>query len=295
VLTGEEEGTPLGDVWKLDLATHVWSEITPTGDLPSPGGSRRAALIPGTKTALLFGGYETFDSDTSDLYKIDWSGDVPAFQKLEQSAGPSARELHGFVYDAESKRFAAFGGFSNAKGGPVDDTWTMKLEGNRAVWTEVKSDAKPSPRYGFFYGLDDATGRFIVFSGAQSPKSKDPINGAKDTWALDLRADSPAWKQVLTGEEEGTPVGRRNGCSLFDPRGPRLVVFGGTSDGQKTQPGLFVLDVRPGHEAWKQLELAGAPPLRSSGFGFYDPTTRTSYCGFGNDAKLYTDLNALGY
>jgi hypothetical protein len=289
------QGTPLGDVWKLDLATHTWSSVTPTGDVPPPGGSRRAALVPGTKTALLFGGYETSGSDTADLYKVDWSGDVPAFQKLEQPSAPPSRELHAFVYDAESQRFAAFGGFSYAKAGAVDDTWTMKLEGNRAVWTEVKSAERPTPRYGFFYGLDDATGRLVVFSGAQNPKTKDPINAAKDTWSLDLRAESPAWTQVLTGEEEGTPVGRRNGCSLFDPRGPRLVVYGGTSDGAKTQPGLFVLDVRPGHEAWTRLDLAGAPPLRSSGFGFYDPTTRMTYCGFGNDDRLYTDLTALGY
>jgi Galactose oxidase, central domain len=289
------QGTTLGDVWKLDLATHAWSPVTPTGDVPPPGGSRRAALIPGTKTALLFGGYETSESDTADLFKVDWSGDVLAFQKIEQPAAPPGRELHAFVYDAQSQRFAAFGGFSSAKRGAVDDTWTMKLEGNRAVWTEVKSADKPSARYGFFYGLDDATGRLVVFSGAQNPKGKDPINAAKDTWVLDLRAESPTWARVLTGEEESSPPGRRNGCSLFDPRGPRLVVYGGTSDGAKTQPGLFVLDVRPGHEAWKQLDLAGAPPLRSSGFGFYDPTTRMTYCGFGNDDRLYTDLTALGY
>jgi hypothetical protein len=289
------QGTPVGDTWKLDLTTHVWSPITPTGDVPPPGGSRRAALIPGTKTALLFGGYETSESDTADLYEVDWSGGGLAFQKLEQASPPPGRELHAFVYDAPSQRFAAFGGFSYTKLGALDDTWTMKLEGNRAVWTEVKGADKPSARYGFFYGVDDATGRLVVFSGAQNPKGKDPVNAAQDTWVLDLRAETPAWTRVLTGEEEGSPPGRRNGCSLFDPRGPRLMVYGGTSDGAKSQPGLFLLDVRPGHEGWTHLELAGAPPLRSSGFGFHDPTTRLTYCGFGNDDKLYTDLTALGY
>ena len=71
-------------------------------------------------------------------------------------------------------------------------------------------------------------------------------------------------------------------------------MYGGTSDGKTTEKGLFVLDLEPGHEAWTQLDLAGAPPPRSSGFGFATPEGDVT-CAFGNDAKGFSDVAFLGY
>ena len=207
---------------------------------------------------------------------------------------PQARELHGFGYDPTTQRFVVFGGFSNAAGVALADTWIMQLSGDTATWTKL--DAKgPTPRYGFFYGTDEVAGRFIVFSGAQMPTSKDSVNAAQDTWVLDLRADSPTWTRVLDGTEPNHAPGRRNGCMVVDPRGPSLYVFGGTSDAQTTQPGLFALDMRAGHEGFSEISRAGQPPLRSSNFGFYDEKTGAVSCGFGNGlGGLFTDLDAIG-
>ena len=74
----------------------------------------------------------------------------------------------------------------------------------------------------------------------------------------------------------------------------RLFVFGGTADAMTTQQGLFVLDARPGYEAWTTLALAEEPDARSSGFGFHDGTR--AYFGFGNNSvALYRDWAILGY
>lgn len=289
------QGTPLGDFWKLDLDAQAWTQVTPTGDVPPPLASARAVRMPGTTTAYLFGGYGGDGTvDTGDLYRVEYGGGALAFTKLTQVSPPEPRELHGFGYDPTTQRFVVFGGFSYAEGVALADTWIMQLSGDTATWTKLAGSG-PSPRYGFFYGTDENAGRFVVFSGAQDPTSKDAINAAQDTWALDLRADAPSWTRVLDGTEANHAPGRRNGCFVVDPRGPSLWIFGGTSDGMNTQPGLFALDMRPGHEGFSLVERPSQPPLRSSNFGFYDAKTGSVSCGFGNSLSgIYTDLGAIG-
>jgi hypothetical protein len=102
------------------------------------------------------------------------------------------------------------------------------------------------------------------------------------------------WSQVLDGSEPNHPPGRRNGCYVLDPRGPSLYVFGGTSDGLTTQPGLFALDMRPGNEGFSEIDRLSAPPVRSSDFGFYDATVDAVSCAFGNNPNAYTDVATIG-
>lgn len=289
------QGTALADFWKFDIPSGTWSAVTPTGDVPPPLASARAVRIPNTTTAYVFGGY-TGDgtSDTAELYRVDYGGGALAFTKLVQSSPPSPRELHGFGYDPVTATFVVFGGFSNAQGTALGDTWTMQLSGDTATWTHEQISG-PKPRYGFFYGTDEVAGRFIVFSGAQNPTATDQINAAQDTWALDLRATPHTWTQVLDGTEPNHAPGRRNGCFVVDPRGPALYIFGGTSDGMNTQPGLWALDMRPGHEGFSPLERASEPVLRSSDFGFYDAVAGAVSCGFGNSLQgVYTDIATIG-
>jgi hypothetical protein len=281
---------PLADVWSYDLASGAWSSVVPTGDAPVGGGSKRVAQIPGAQTAYLFGGYGAGGAPLDDLYRIDFSAGGAEFALLDQVNPPGARALHAFAYDPDLDRFVLFGGVGS---GVENDTWVMTVDGDTAVWEEAATDEPPTPRYGFFHAFDPSSGRLVVFSGAQGTASVDP---AEDTWALDTRADPMEWTLLTSGDEEGAPDGRRNGCTVYDGDAARMFVFGGTPDAATTAPGLFVLDLRPGNEAWTLLELADEPPLRSSGFGFYDPASAESVMGFGNTASaVYADWHFLGY
>lgn len=292
----QPQGTALAEFWKLDLQAGTWSAITPTGDVPPALASSRAVRMPNTTTAYMFGGY-TGDGtmDTGELYRVDYGGGQLAFKKLTQVTPPSPRELHGFGFDPQTQTFVVFGGFSYSGGVAMNDTWTMQLSGDTATWTQLKGGTSPKARYGFFFGTDEVNGRFIVYSGAQNPTTKDAINAAQDTWALDLRAQPPAWTQVLDGTEPNHAPGRRNGCFVVDPRGPSLYVFGGTSDGMTTQAGLWALDMRPGHEGFSLITRTGEPPLRSSDFGYYDSVAGAVSCGFGNSLQgVFTDVATIG-
>jgi hypothetical protein len=276
---------PLGDFWRYDLETAAWTEVTPTGDVPQPAGSRRVAQVPGTPVSYLFGGYLEA-GNVNELYRVTVEGTGLRFQLIDQIDPPTARALHAFAYDPVTDRFVAFGGASTK---PLDDTYVMTLSGDVATWTRIEPAVAPSPRYGFFYGFDAELGRLVVFSGAQGFAS---LNPAPDTWALDVRAEPPTWS-LLT---ETGPIGRRNGTVVFDPTGPRLFVYGGTPDGATTTPGLFVFDARPGKSVWTELALPDPSVVaRSSGFGFHDPATDTVRVGFGNGASIYRDWGSIGY
>ncbi|MCK9460773.1 MAG: hypothetical protein M0R80_14130 [Proteobacteria bacterium] len=281
---------PLEDVWSYDLASGVWTSVAPAGDAPVGGGSKRAAQIPGEPTGYLFGGYGVDGETLADLYRVDFSGEGIDFALLDQTNPPGERALHAFAYDPELDRFVLFGGIGSAI---YHDTWVMTLDGDTAIWAEAETTEPPTPRYGFFSAFDQTSGRLVVYSGAQGTSA---VNPAQDTWALDTRTDPMEWTLLSSGDEEGAPDGRRNGCTVHDSGAQRMFVFGGTPDAAITAPGLYALDLRPGFEAWTLLELADEPPLRSSGFGFYDPAGAESVMGFGNTtAAVYSDWSFLGY
>jgi hypothetical protein len=289
------QGTALGDIWQFDLVAKTWTAVTATGDVPPPAGSRRVAQVAGESIAYLQGGYGDNFALFDDLYRVDVSGGGVAFTKLTQANPPPVRGLHGFSYDAQTDRFFVFAGIgaSGPSSAPLGDLWTATLDGDNATWTNVNPATAPSPRYGFFFGVDETNGRALLFSGATlTGPTLDP---ARDIWALDMRAEPPAWSLLLEGEAAGVPPGRRNGCFVMDPLGPRLFIWGGTADAASTEPGLFAFDARPGKEKWSQLTLADEPPLRSSGNAIYDPINDRVWLGFGNDAATYRDFASLGY
>ena len=235
----QPQGMALADFWKLDVdAGHV-DAVTPTGDVPPPLASARAVRMPGTTTAYMFGGY-TGDgtTDTGELYRVEYGGGALAFTKLTQVSQPLPRELHGFGYDPQTqtlRRLRRLQLRASARRWPIRGSCNYRATPRRGRSSRARRRARGMASS---TAPTNPTGRFFVYSGAQNPKGADTINAAQDTWALDLRSDAPTWTQVLDGTEANHAPGRRNGCFVVDPRGPSLYVFGGTSDGMTTQPGL---------------------------------------------------------
>lgn len=287
---------PLADSWKFEIGAATWAPWTPNGDVPDAVAAGRVAQVRGKALAYFSGGYHGFgDTETAqtDLFRVDVT--TGSFTKLVQNAGPVPRQLHLLAHDGVSDRLIAFGGYATDDRAVLGDTWLAKVDGTRAEWSKLASgtSSAPSPRYGAFYGIDSELRRLVVWSGGQTPKDRaDMVNAASDAWALDLSSEPPQWRKLSPAGT--TPRGRRNGCSMYDPIGHRLFVFGGTPDGSNTETGLFVLDVTPGREKWTKLARANEPPGRSSGFGFVD-AAGNGYCGFGNDDLAYTDMNVIGY
>ncbi len=275
----------LADAWRFDVDSGAWSAWDVTGDVPPAAGSRRTARAAGD-IAYLYGGYDGDSVSLDDLYRVDLASG--AFVRLAQSdARPKPRSLHAFGYDAAHERLIVSGGFSTdgVAQDILDDTWLGALDGDAVVWEELQG-LGPPPRYGAFFGTDDA--RFVVVSGAGFPTASDPIAAYEDVWVLSLD-DAPLWTELHPAGE--APRGRRNGCGVVDPITHGLLVFGGTHDGRTSEPGTFLLDLR-GEGRWSSAARDDEPPLRSSAFGAALPGGGF-LCGFGNDAATYQDLLKL--
>lgn len=276
----------LDDAWQFDVASATWSAWPLTGDAIPPGASRRVGQQNqgGGDVAYLHGGYDSAGASLDDVFRVDLTTGV--VKRLDQSVQrPAARMLHAMAFDAATASLFVFGGFSTADDRSIlADTWKGVVDGDSVTWTELSPPLSPSPRYGSFFGFDPAVRRFVVFSGAGFPKNGDPINAAPDAWSFDV--DDETWLDLLPNGE--VPPGRRNGCGVVDPLSHNLLVFGGTSDGATTEPGLFLLDVR-GDGLWRKLDRAGEPPLRSSSFGAALKGGGVT-CGFGNDRDTFQDL-----
>lgn len=286
---------PIADSWRFDLAAATWAPWTPTGDVPPPGGSRRVAPIPGGARFYAYGGYVGSDKtadDDPDLYRVDLADTAHTFTRLKSVGAGPRRELHAVAFDPKSERLVVAGGVSAKTQEVYEDAWSITIDGDTATWTAIPGKG-PTGRYGSFTAFDAESQRLVVWSGAQQFETTlDPVNPAQDAWALDLAVDPPRWSKLAPKGD--APKGRRNGCAMPDPLGRRLFVYGGTADGQTTEKGLFVLDLEPGREAWTKLDLANAPPIRSSGFGFATPEGDVT-CAFGNDDRAYADVTYLGY
>jgi hypothetical protein len=280
------------DLWSYDLANDKWTELTSATEPPHLA-TGRVALIPGERAILYSNGADQANQAPYSLKRFDYApvkltwSDVPA-----TGAPASGEQLGSLVFDAPRNRYISACGLDGSFKPhcqvkafyPAESRWEL-------LTVEADKAELPTPRYGFFFAYDAETERLIVFGGAQEPMPGNPVNPAHDTWALELGQTPARWVR-LPGPQT-PPVGRRNGCFALDEKNHRLITWGGTANGATTVPGLHILDLDRGAERWQTLELPDSPPIRSSCSGVYDAKRNRVLFGFGNSAKIYTDLHAL--
>ena len=278
--------TPSTEAYRFDLTTLAWSRLTASGDLPPPGGRVDAA----EGTLLYFGGGAPAADGSLNtpptLRAVSAGPDGASFTTLDATGTPGSY-TGAFVHDAARDRWLSICGA---------DTGALGIHcGVHAYTSETGFTAldvagpSPTGRYGFHYALDAANDRVIVFAGQTGAG---PLDIGGDTWALELAGEgAPRWVQLFSSSEG--IAARRNGAYAFDPESARLFVWGGTADGRTAVPGLEVLELDRGHERWVHVALGPDVPPRASGGAVLDAVGHRVLFGFGNEARLYTDLYAL--
>ncbi|HAA54359.1 MAG TPA: hypothetical protein DCE42_06365 [Myxococcales bacterium] len=286
-----QQFTPTHDLWRFDLETKTWEQITPSNASPKILTGTSASLPGSSKSFHYGGGLESmrgpmntkmfiFDSKTKT-----WSEDTETYDK-------NASMLLRMHYDEKGKRFVTACGIKGSSLHCNAATYTPDApEGKR--WKDITpAQSGPSGRYGYFSMFDQENQRLIIFSGGGQPSAQNPVGADSETWSLDLAQDPPVWKKLLP--KGIAPFGRRNGCGGYDPIGNRYFLFGGTSDARTSAKGFFVLHLDKGQERWEQIQTKQIPLLRSSCTSTYDPKRKQLLFGFGNNEfGVFSDVNAL--
>ena len=127
------------DVWVLTNAnglggTPAWTQLAPTGTLPSARALSKAVYDPASNTMMVFGGAWTTDlNDVWILSHANGLGGTPAWTQLAPAGGTiPARFGHTAVYDPGLNRMTVFGGWDNTIGRLeiFSDAWVLTNANN---------------------------------------------------------------------------------------------------------------------------------------------------------------------
>lgn len=217
IATGHTQGNQnLGDVWRLNLSTETWEDLTatagpgPVARYGGPGGNFGDNLV------LTHGFGDTryddtwrFNTTTDQWENITPPGQVPLKRCLFAATAAAGTSLiiHGGCA-------APFGDCF------LDDTWILDMPSN--TWRQVASDVKPVGRqYHTIVPAISSQGlvKVILFGGQDASRT-----ARNDTWILDV--DSGAWTLV---DPQGAPSARYNHAAVWIP-GYGMVIYGGRND-----------------------------------------------------------------
>ncbi len=118
---GQSNQTPiLGDLWRYDPGSKMWTEIAPAGEKPSPRFFSSLVEDSNMRRFLLFGGV-TSDGRKNDLWSYVQG---ERWTKLEASGtAPEARNSHAGAFVPSPSAFYIFGGISESE---LGDLWRLQ-------------------------------------------------------------------------------------------------------------------------------------------------------------------------
>ena len=215
----------LNDVWELKLdGAPNWNEIFPSGSPPAGRLAGAAVYDVLHQRFVGFGGTVGLPVDT---WQLDLS-DQLSWSTVETSllAPPGGYGMTS-IFDPVRNRMLIFGGSLNdGYYGTHNDTWELDLQPEVPIWRQLNPVGPlPLARRTLASVFDPRRDRMVVFGGWDGTPGESAF--LNDTWALSLSSADGAWTQL--SPEGPVPVGRDAMAAAYDPRGDRMVTFGGWS------------------------------------------------------------------
>ncbi len=237
------------DLWSFDPALRTWTELNPSGTIPSPRLGFDAVYDPVGHQMVIYAGQGAgFFNDTwaLNLNTLEWRDVSPA-----PASRPKARYGSGSIYDPVTRSLVQFAGFTE-ESRRFQDTQSFSIEAN--TWQDLTpGGAKPEIRCLLTAAFDPANRRMIIYGGQRS-------GALDDLWAFDLA--SRAWTNLTPAQR---PRGRWFASSFVD-RGGRFILFGGfTSNGNVNE--IWAFDFQT--NSWAQSQIDNPPSPRNGMMSAY--------------------------
>lgn len=196
------------DLWAFSVNEDRWTELSTTGQAPSPRTNSAMVYDSGNDNLVLFGG-STSPTGTEfrpmdDTYILDLESRV--WRKLD-TPSPSARLFHELVYLSDLNAVMLYGGGGeNAFTGPfISDVWFLDLE--TETWTQVwaRTDSRgPFARINPALVYDSESSHVVLFAGHDDTS----VGHRNDVWTFDVNGHE--WSEVIPGD-----TGAGEGCARF--------------------------------------------------------------------------------
>lgn len=274
------------------LAAQSWTQLSPSGDLPSPRGLNGTTGVydPSSNEMIVFGGRDSSGNNLNDVWILtNANGQGGASQWVNliadgASGSPPARSGHAAVYDTVNNVLIVFGGCSGSCAPALNDVWALSNangQGGTPAWTELSpAGGPPSARVNSAVVYDQTLNRLVLFGGQDG--SANPCSTFSDVWALSGAnglSGSPAWTKLSTFTESGAgPAGQYGPAAAYDPTTQVMTLFGGTgtiNHSCQASNAVWELSLQNAVPVWQNVipeGATGSPAARSFHSGVYDAT-----------------------
>ena len=215
-------GARFNDTWAYDPATSIWTNLNPSGILPSARGGQSMVYDPLVHKVIMFGG-SAASGRLNDTWAYDpsingWTNLSPA------GVPPLARVGQSMVCDSSTSRVILFGG-QLADLTCVNDTWVYDPAANS--WTKLTpTGTLPTARENHSMVYDLGTHRVVMFGGDSG-----------GSYLNDAYAYDPAGNGWTGLNPSGTlPSARGSQSMVYDPDLHEAIMFGGWVGGVVNGP-----------------------------------------------------------
>lgn len=279
----------LNDVWIFDAVSYRWSQPNPEHNqeasiasqlsnlawpsVPPPRAGHSATLC--GENIFIFGGYGGHGysrRDLDDLYTFNIHDSV--WTKVQAKGSPPEKRC-GHQACAVEKRIYIFGGSNSST--QFQDVYTLDTELEPPVWTKLQCSL-PSPVWNLAACSVIAipTWKIFCFGGVSGHLSDQDRQGTmlNSTYILDTGIDRWSVPRI----DGLPPLPRSDTCLAYDPKGSKLLVFGGWSNqwlgdmysldvGNIVGPPYAITDMIP-----KMGPITGGTEVTISGIDFINTT-----------------------
>ena len=238
---GRDGATVFDDLWRFDLGTDEWEQITPSGPTPPARFGHTGTWINGVGLAVWSGqaGERFFD----DLWVFDPRRD--AWRELP-ATGPRPPARYGSCAVAGADRRLWISHGFTADAGRFADTWRYDFSGG--TWEEVTPDGTVPVERCLHDCLWTPDGRFVLYGGQTTD-----VAALGDLWT---RPGDGEWSK-----EPDPPAPARQLYALAVDRSTAWVFGGGAQDGSRLAD-VWALDLES--MAWQSPEAGGSAPAPRS-------------------------------
>lgn len=242
----------LNDVWIFDTVSYAWRQPNPEHNqeasvpcqlanvewvnVPPPRAGHTATLC--GENIYVFGGYGGLGysrRDLDDLYAYNVIDSV--WNKVSAKGSPPERRSGHQACAVETKIYI-FGGSNSTT--QFQDLFVLDTEFDQPQWTKLHSTL-PSPMWNqsACSVIAIPTWKIFTFGGVSGLLTEQDRQGCtvSSTYILDTGLDRWTFPKI----EGQIPGARSDSCIAYDPKGSKLIVFGGWAD--QWLGDLYTLDV----------------------------------------------------
>jgi N-acetylneuraminic acid mutarotase len=203
--------TRLNDIWEYNIVNNEWTELYPSGSIPTARSNSGMTAI-GDNKLMIYGGSIDGSTYSDEIWVYDYNTNEWTEQIPSSTTNPPARSGKGLVYTGNDKvmLFGGSGGYPDY----YNDLWEYDI--TTKEWMEI-TPTGDVPVARTYFGMSMVSeDKFLVFGGFD-----DQLEYIGDTWEYDITANewtefSSIWSPSNRGFPSMTYIGNN-----------KIVMFGG--------------------------------------------------------------------